>query len=476
MHPDEVSRYRKKGDVPREDTRFWLRAMDLDLSRLLQCKQGSDDWDPVIPRDSGEWTPVTHPGGALYFYHETFRAFTDVYMYDPDLRAQVHAHIDHLERQLAELNPNWGPPMNRYDLVLDIIETKDKRKIPQYYYVDHDKRTLFWLDGYDLINVLYEVPGVQEPDHIRHRLEAFYWVHWSLYPRGYGSRTFPADACDELLGVLLSNSIDSLTSNVSTAPYSVADMEKMRDFMKDAKDLGPKDAHAISSIARLLSICFQWKFVHFHGQKTPRQDRNRSIYAGDGHKRTKAFRVLSLILFSHPDVQLRELKKVWTDELVIEEAWRNFVVMLRSEWEDFILNLTVMLAANVSFLSVPGVIPDETWAKPSTAQVASCVSLVFSIGGIISGLLLIRSTRTLAGNDTGTAWKYLDSKKRRYFYLEPLATIYSLPYGLLMWEEIRVSLGVTVGLVGLFIISCVVILWDQGDEDSEYSDFLLWDE
>jgi hypothetical protein len=87
-------------------------------------------------------------------------------MYDLGLRTEVDGYIYQLERQLAELNPNWGP-MNRYDLVLDILETKDKKKIPQYYYVDHDKRTLFWLDGYDLSNVLYEVPGVQEPDHIR---------------------------------------------------------------------------------------------------------------------------------------------------------------------------------------------------------------------------------------------------------------------------------------------------------------------
>jgi hypothetical protein len=50
---------------------------------------------------------------------------------------------------------------------------------------------------------------------------------------------------------------------------------------------------------------------------------NKGIYAGDSHKRTKPFRVLSLILFFTPDVYLRE-PKVWTDELVIEEVWKNF--------------------------------------------------------------------------------------------------------------------------------------------------------
>ncbi|KAI0293519.1 hypothetical protein BC826DRAFT_1104964 [Russula brevipes] len=445
MTPDDVSRYKKKGDVEREDRNFWLTAMDLDLSKLLQCKQGSDDRAPVTHRDSGGWFPVTHPGGALYFYHETFRAFTDVYMYDPDLRAQVHEYIDQLGKQLAKLNPNWGPPMNRYDLVLDIIETKDKKKIPHYYYVDHDKGSLFWLEDHDLSDVLHEVPGVQEPDHIRHRLEAFYWEHWSLYPHGYPGRNFPADAFDELLGVLLSNSIDSLTSNVSTAIYSVADMEKMRDFVKDAKDLGPENDHAICSldyspfvvrsrldtrVTLIVYISVHWKFVHFHGQKISRQDRNKSIYAGDGHKRTKAFRVLSLILFFTPDVHLRELKKVWMDELVIEEVWKNFMEKLISEWVDFILYATVMLAANVGFLAIQPI--------NVQAEVASSISLMFSIGSIISGLLLVRRNRTMAAQNPGTAWKYLDGMKWRYFYLEPLAIVFSLTYALLMWSCVSI--------------------------------------
>jgi len=218
--------------------------------------------------------------------------------------------------------------------------------------------------------------------------------------------------------------------------------------------------------------------VHFHGQKTSRQDRSKSIYADDGHKheRMRPFRILSLVLFFYPDIYLRELKKVWMDGIFYEIGWRDFVVMLESEWEEFILNSTVMLAANVSFLSVPGVIPNQAngWTKPSTAQVASCMSLVFSIGGIISGLLLIRSTHT-AGQGASTTWDYSDNKND----LEPSATMYSLPFGLLMWsvcmffialllitcsktrKEIRVPVGVAVGLVCLIIFLCIARLWKQ---------------
>ena len=64
-----------------------------------------------------------------------------------------------------------------------------------------------------------------------------------------------------------------------------------------------------------------------------------------------------------------------------------------------------MLAANVAFLAIPGVIviPSEGWIKASPAQIASSMSLVFSIGSIISGLLLIRRNRTMGTQDSRTA-------------------------------------------------------------------------
>lgn len=63
---------------------------------------------------------------------------------------------------------------------------------------------------------------------------------------------------------------------------------------------------------------------------------------------------------------------------------------------------TVMLAANVAFLAIPGVIiapqyppPANEWIDPSPAQIISSISLMFSIGSIITGLLLIRRNRNM---------------------------------------------------------------------------------
>ena len=70
---------------------------------------------------------------------------------------------------------------------------------------------------------------------------------------------------------------------------------------------------------------------------------------------------------------------------------------------------TVMLAGNVAFLAIPGVIvvpqsqSTDQWIKPSPAQISSSISLVFSIGSIITGLLLIRRNRNMMTKDARRA-------------------------------------------------------------------------
>ena len=67
-----------------------------------------------------------------------------------------------------------------------------------------------------------------------------------------------------------------------------------------------------------------------------------------------------------------------------------------------------MLATNVGFLAIPGVIVvpskhSKGSIQASPAQIASTMSLVFSIGSISAGLLLIRRNRTMETKDPRTA-------------------------------------------------------------------------
>ncbi|KAI9446144.1 hypothetical protein H4582DRAFT_1843464 [Lactarius indigo] len=503
MHSDQVSRYVNKGEVPLVDSEWRLHPMEVDLPQYSYAK-----------RTKG-WVPVTNPGGSLYFYNSERSIFTDVYMYDPNLSAEIHAFDAYLDRELKQAD--LCLPTDDYDLVLDIIKMDDDKIIWAYYYVDHVTKTLFWQEHYDCgPSMLREAHGVQEPGHIKLRLESLYWVHWSLYPTGPKRRKFPENAPKQLLGALLSSGIDSLTSKVSTSPYTVAEIESMRDFIKEAENLGPDDPHVITSVgneglfrstalkrspslslARLLSFYAHWRFLHFHGQKVSRLDRHKSIYGGSHRKRTILVRILSPILFFFPDVHLLELEKVWTDRIVVEALWKEFMQKLVSEWTEFVLYSTVMLAANVAFLAIPGVIvvPQNTsspnaWIKPSPAQIASSISLVFSIGSIITGLLLIRRNRTMMTKDPKSAWYYLYGMNWPVVGLEPLAIVFSLTYALLMWSawgffvallifsfqdtsmRIWIPVGTAAVIITALIVWCVGNTWNPEEREENPRDWL----
>ncbi|KAI9446143.1 hypothetical protein H4582DRAFT_533518 [Lactarius indigo] len=421
-------------------------------------------------------------------------------MYDPELCAEIHAFATHLDRERALLMPPYHFPENHYDLVLDIIKTKNEI-IWAYYYVDHNTKTLFWLHDYECEDsLLCEVRGVQGSSHVKIRLESLYWVHWSLYPTGPDSRKFPKNAPNELLGALLSSGIDSLTSKVSTSPYTVTEIESMRDFIKEAESLGSENPHVITSHGCSLSMPIGG-FCTFTDKKV------LDKIATKVSTRIAAASARCLFGSYHRSCSSSRTSIYWNSrkcgqiKFVVQALWREFMQKLVSEWTEFVLYSTVMLAANVAFLAIPGVIvvpqnmsSPNAWIKPSPAQIASSISLVFSIGSIITGLLLIRRNRTMMTKDPKSAWYYLYGMNWPVVGLEPLAIIFSLTYALLMWSawgffvallifsfqdtsmRIWIPVGTAAGVITILIIWVIGNTWDpkeeEGEEEEEHIDRL----
>ncbi|KAI0272450.1 hypothetical protein BC834DRAFT_966475 [Gloeopeniophorella convolvens] len=229
-----------------------------------------------------------------------------------------------------------------------------------------------------------------------------------------------------------------------------------------------------------------WKFLHFHGQKTVRHDRFGSIHDSDRDKRTIFMRLVSPILFFAPDVHFRDLNELWTDGIIVEVVWKQFMQKLVSEWVEFVLYSTVLLAGNVAFLAIPGVInlppPDQKGVKiiAAPAQIASTISLTFSVGSIVLGLLLVRRNRTMMDKEPTIVCEYLEKREYRWLGLEPLSVIFSLPYAFLMWSiwiffvavllfsfdnmttAIRAGVGAVASIVTAFILWGILNSWDSG--------------
>jgi hypothetical protein len=43
------------------------------------------------------------------------------------------------------------------------------------------------------------------------------------------------------------------------------------------------------------------------------------------------------MLFLAPEIHLQEIEKLWTDEIIIDAAWKSFVPKLLEEWQELIL-------------------------------------------------------------------------------------------------------------------------------------------
>jgi hypothetical protein len=183
-----------------------------------------------------------------------------------------------------------------------------------------------------------------------------------------------------------------------------------------------------------LSCLAHWRFLYFHGQKHARLVSHETVYDKPQRERTKLIKLLSPLFFYAPEVHLRDVEKLWTDEVIIETVWNTFMTKLLEEWEDVILwvmqirvsdfflystsrdsfQSTVMLTANVGFLAIPGVVlsnlsgtnitaASQVVIFTSSAQIASSLSIEASVGSIVIGLLLVRHNRTNQKKDPASA-------------------------------------------------------------------------
>ncbi|KAI0261589.1 hypothetical protein BC834DRAFT_459356 [Gloeopeniophorella convolvens] len=341
IQSDQVPRYSEKHKIPRTEVSYTIDPLTTFFPYFSERNTLDQD---SARQESGSWIPATHPDGALYFYDPDRRLFTDTDMHKPELKEEIEEFYDYLVKTIRV--ENMHIPSANYDLVLDIAPTDDDRIAWSYYYACHDARCLFWLEPYDASYMVSELFGVTSPAHVKHRLEALYWTHWSLYPVVWEHRRLKTEVYDELIGVLAHGCIDVMTSKSSTLPYDDDDMQKMIRLVRKAKGAhNGGEVYFTAGVTRLLSFFAHWRFLYFHGQRSARLDRHQTIYNGTRRERSLLITMLSPLLFLAPEVHLQEMEKLWTDEVIIETVWKSFMNKLLGEWEELILWVRLYVTA-----------------------------------------------------------------------------------------------------------------------------------
>ncbi|KAL0956561.1 hypothetical protein HGRIS_002698 [Hohenbuehelia grisea] len=384
------------------------------------------------------WTRHIHPDGAPFYHHEQKRILTDSNMMDHETFAKVESFVDRFEDWIRA--HNFDIPEDS-ELVLQVM--KDPKRISDYddgfhcgyYYAHHSSRSLFWLEENSTSNIFDHrfKENIISRSHAQIWLSVSYWQHWEYFSC---TQSVTPELLGELTDILVTMLVDVTGSLYSNSPFSVAELQTFLAAIKEArKMLNTPLKGSPWFVGRLFSQIQYQRFIDFYGQHGARLTRDDSVH-DKGVSRTWLIEILSPFLFSAPDVHLMNLRKVYTDDSVSFIQFKQFIIKLHNEWQDFVINGSVLLAANVAFLAIQSVDNDKGDDHRSPAQIASYLSTVSSISSIVMGLLLMRQTRNKEKESAFEAGIYLARAKTDLFGQEPLAIMYSLPFAFLMYAMV----------------------------------------
>ena len=157
-----------------------------------------------------------------------------------------------------------------------------------------------------------------------------------------------------------------------------------------------------------------------------------SFGANSGRGRGMSFRLLSPLLFFAPEVHLAAFEDVFCDDVLNTITWKDFASKMEDSFTEYVAYATILLNANVAYLAIPTI----NGPSSSSASVVSMVSMIVSLGSIVTGLLLMR-WRRMSGEFAEEVFKYLYPEKGNVKFVarrtQRLALLYSLPYALLLW-------------------------------------------
>ncbi|KIJ06616.1 hypothetical protein PAXINDRAFT_103285, partial [Paxillus involutus ATCC 200175] len=130
------------------------------------------------------WSRIIHPEGAPYYSAKFGNMFvyTDTELRVPEYLGYVRDFVD------ALLNASGRLPHGSRALVLELkFEDGPGHKKPLcfYYFVDHEKRLIFWVHQVTIRNVCGNIRGVKSEGHLRYAIHTHYWHHCERYPSNF---------------------------------------------------------------------------------------------------------------------------------------------------------------------------------------------------------------------------------------------------------------------------------------------------
>ncbi|EKM55078.1 uncharacterized protein PHACADRAFT_255433 [Phanerochaete carnosa HHB-10118-sp] len=296
----------------------------------------------------------------------------------------------------------------------------------------------------------YGVRCVVSQPHLGLAVKWQFWLHVELFP---GHRALSQDAMQELQHAFDLGQCDAITSQNSMFPY---DPDTATRLSKCFKSITTDKANGAGTFiaARLLGTIYRERFMAFWGEPGARLTRSEGALQKDTEKRHSWFLILvSPIFFFMPFLYMQEFEGLYVDKTVHYYPWRMFIDGLKKDWENSITPATVLIATNISFLSINS-IDGKGGPRKSTAQIMSYISTILATFIYIVCQILQRHHRHHIHGQATDALQYISRRSERLIGLEAVAVAFSIPTALFLWRSIRFMRSHGMSLTFCFVPAC----------------------
>ncbi|KIJ66627.1 hypothetical protein HYDPIDRAFT_26959 [Hydnomerulius pinastri MD-312] len=391
------------------------------------------------------WTACIHPEGALYYYNSQMRVFTDADLTDKKIANDINLCAKKLYGQAKE-KQMWSEDA---ELTLEIMEDGGK-DVCGYYFARHSCRQLFWLEDIDIRKsdliypMVHKVKVITKPSQLKYAMESQYWWHCALFPN---HRRLPGSVLREVKQIIVHFNGEMLLSEASLSPFDIDQLGvflTLMDAMKDSID--QTDAHTITIIGGMMRMFCRSKHINLCGQPEARLNADQSLIKRSKSKEEDSLKkrvwaylrfFLVLLLWNSPNAHFRALKRIWVDSVIIEPRWKNFTAQLNKEWNQITVLSTVILAVNISFLAVPGVLSANS--PPGAQAISTYVSTLCIVGSLVVSVVLSGQVNDKERESAQDAAEFMER-----FDLDILAIFHSLPFALLTWGILFFAISLSI--------------------------------
>ncbi|KAG2106115.1 hypothetical protein BD769DRAFT_1393244 [Suillus cothurnatus] len=362
-----------------------------------------------VPVNTHGFTQVTHQ-----------RTFTDANVRDPETTVKIDKAVEKAYQEVRDANIHLGPSV---ELGLELM-MEDGEEMWGYYFVDHERRVIFWFQDYKFFELMNNVRGVKRKSHVKYALDSQYWRHIELFPN---KRVLPGDIVVTLKEIVMHAHAENITSETCLAPFApdeIASMLGLVDYLKGASFPNARGLLLIvfpdstNKEPRFMRLFCNAKFVNFCGQPGARLDVDQSLY-GEHDTRSKKIilRIMNVILFGSPDAQSKKIHMIWVDETIVQPRWKDLSIGSPPNGMDI----------QYFFLAVPAV------ATQTPAIVLAYLSSLCALGSLMVSLILAGQVNDSRRGSAADVASFMVGMSESVLGLESLALMLSLPFALLIW-------------------------------------------